>query len=256
MSFLKEFLQTPAQYKAETAWGPFSALLATIIIVITPILLLSGVMLVQGASGSLTHGGSNFIRDMMRLNTPAGIIALGTTQLVSLGLVLLFAGRQGLRWPTLSLSSGTPGYLTCLALGALFIVAMGIIEFVLYQFIKFDFFKDSKFLVEGLRSAMLPAVLVLAVVLAPLWEEMTFRGFLLSALAKSRLGIVGGGLVSNTLWTLLHASYSLPALLSVFAAGLVITWLVWKTGSLRIAIVTHAMVNASAAVFAGVFSPY
>ncbi len=133
---------------------------------------------------------------------------------------------------------------------------MGVIEFFLYQLIKFDVFKDSKFLVEGLRSPLWPFTLFMAVVLAPLWEELTFRGFLFSALAKTKLGVAGGGLISTSLWALLHASYSIPALLSVFAAGLAMTWLVWKTGSVRAAIVTHALVNTSAVIFAGIFSPY
>lgn len=256
MSALYEFFAAPARYKPETPWGPFQALAATLAIVLTPMVLLSLVMLTQGVSGSMTGGGDAFMKDMVSLATPTGVLVLGMSQLVSLGLVWWFAGRQGMRWPTFALTSQYPSYQLCFQLAALFIVAMGVIEFGLYTLIKFDVFKDSKFLVDGLRSPMWPFTVFMAVVLAPLWEELTFRGFLLSALAQTRLGIVGGGLISTTLWTLLHASYSIPALVSVFAAGLVMTWLVWKSGSLRIAIVTHAMVNASAVVFAGLFSPY
>lgn len=256
MSYLREVLTGPARYKPETPWGPFEALAATVAIVLAPLLLLSVVMITQGATGSLATGSDTFVKDMMRLDTPVGVVVLIMSQLVSLGLVWWFAGRKGMRWPTFSLTSSYPGYGVCLAVAVLFIVAMGLIEFALYQLIKFDLFKDSKFLVDGLRSAMWPFVLFMAVVLAPLWEELTFRGFLLSALAKTRLGIVGGGLVSTALWTSLHSSYSIPALISVFAAGLALTWLVWKTGNLRVAIVTHALINASAAVFAGLFSPY
>ncbi len=256
MTALHQFMAESARYKAETPWGPYQALAATIAIVVVPLVLVLLVMLVQGASGSMTGGGDAFIKDMFRLSTPSGVLALGLNQLAALGLVWWFAGRQGMRWPTLGLSSPYPSYAMCFALAALFIMVMGVIEFGLYQLIKFDVFKDSKLLVEGLRSAMWPFTLVMAVVLAPLWEELTFRGFLLSALAKTRLGIVGAGLISTTLWTLLHVGYSIPALISVFTAGLVLTWLVWKTGSLRVAIVTHAMVNVSAVVFAGLFSPY
>ncbi len=256
MSALHEFITAPARYEPETPWGPFEALAATVAIVLTPMLLLALVMLTQSAFGSMTGGGDAFMKDMMRLSTPIGVLVFGISQLVSLGLVWWFAGRQGMRLPTLSLTSPYPSYTMCFLFAALFILVMGVIELGLYRLIKFDVFKDSKFLVEGLRSAMWPFTVFMAVVLAPLWEELTFRGFLLSALARTRLGIVGGGLISTALWTLLHASYSIPALISVFAAGLVMTWLVWKTGSLRIAIVTHAMVNASAAVFAGLYSPY
>lgn len=256
MRFLIDFMRAPARYKPETAWGPLAGLIATTVVVLAPMLVLMVVMVVQEATGTMSVGADGFLQDMTRLNTPLGVLVMGVTQAVSLALVWWFAGRGGLRWPTLSLTSGQPSYLVCIALGTLIIVAIGIVEFVLFQLIKFDVFEDSKFLVEGLRSDMWPATLLVAVVLAPLWEELTFRGFLLSALAKSRLGIVGGGLVSNGLWTALHAGYSIPALLSVFVAGGVITWLVWKTGSLRIAIVTHALVNLSAAAFAVLFSPY
>lgn len=256
MTTLHRLMAEPARYRAETPWGPFEAVAATLVIVVTPLVLVSLVMFAHGTLGTMTGGGNAFLKDMMRLNTPSGVLVLGLSQLVSLGLVWWFASRRGMRLATLSLARPYPSYLMCAVLAAYFIVAMGVIEFGLYQLIKFDVFKDSKFLVEGLRSDMWPFVLVMAVVLAPLWEELTFRGFLLSALANSRLGFVGAGLISTTLWTLLHASYSIPALVSVFAAGLVITWLVWKTGSLRVAIVTHAMVNASAAAFAGLFSPY
>lgn len=256
MTLLKDVFSGPARYRAETPWGPFQALLATVVIVVAPMLLVTVVMMVQGATGVLSDTSQGFMRDMMRLSTPTGVLVLGLSQLLSLALVWLFAGRQGMRWPTFSLSQpNPPSFRLCIALAVMFIVVMGLIEFVVYQFLKFDLFKDSKFLVEGLRSPMWPFTIFMAVVLAPLWEELTFRGFLMSALSKTPMGIVGGALISTTLWTLLHASYSIPALLSVFAAGLAISWLVWKTGSLRVAIVTHALVNASAATFAGVFAP-
>jgi len=256
MSAVHKFFTEPARYKPETPWGPFQALAATLMVVLAPMLLLGLVMFVQGVSGSMSGGGDAFVTDMMNLGTPIGVLVLGLSQLISLGLVWWFAGRQGMRWPTLSLSSPYPSYTMCFGVAVLLILVMGVIELGLYKLINFDVFKDSKFLVEGLRSSLWPFTVLMAVVLAPLWEELTFRGFLLSALAKTRLGIVGGGLISTALWTLLHASYSAPALISVFVAGLVMTWLVWKTGSLRIALITHGMVNASAVIFAGLFSPY
>lgn len=255
-STLKSILTGPARYQADTPWQALPALAATVVIVALPLLLLPLIGFGLSAFGIIGHTGDAAMRDALRLNTPTGVAVLGGSQLVSLALVWWFAGRGGRRLETLSLASGWPSYAKCLMIALVFLVIMAVIEFVLYHLIKFDVFRDSRFLVEGLRSVWWPVVLVLAVVLAPLWEELTFRGFLLSALAKTRLGIVGGGLVSNTLWAGLHAGYSLPALIGVFTAGLVITWLVWKTGSIRVAIVTHAAVNASAAAFAGIFSPY
>ena len=68
-------------------------------------------------------------------------------------------------------------------------------------------------------------IALIAVVLAPLWEELTFRGFLLSALANTRIGFWGGAIVANILWTSLHATYSWAGVASVFLAGLILSWL-------------------------------
>ena len=79
---------------------------------------------------------------------------------------------------------------------------------------------------------------------APLSEELLFRGFLQSALAGSRLGFFGASLVTSALWTALHAGYSLAGILEVFLIGLFFSWLLWRTGSLRVAIFCHAFYNS------------
>lgn len=88
---------------------------------------------------------------------------------------------------------------------------------------------------------------------APLMEELVFRGFLLSALASSRIGFAAGSVLSSVAWTSLHASYSLLGLLEVFAVGLFFSWLLWRTGSLRVPIFCHAAYNSGIALFLLVF---
>jgi membrane protease YdiL (CAAX protease family) len=79
---------------------------------------------------------------------------------------------------------------------------------------------------------------------APLSEELLFRGFLLSALAKTRLGFWGAAVVSALGWTTMHAGYSLAGLVEVFAIGMLLSWLLWRTGSLRVTIFCHAIYNS------------
>jgi CAAX protease family protein len=83
---------------------------------------------------------------------------------------------------------------------------------------------------------------------APLSEELLFRGFLLGALAKSQLGFWGAALISTLLWTGLHAGYSLVGLAEVFAIGLLLSWLLWRTGSLWVTIFCHGLYNSLVAV--------
>ena len=70
-----------------------------------------------------------------------------------------------------------------------------------------------------------------------------FRGFLQSALAQTRLGFWGAALITNTAWTALHAGYTLTGLVDVFVAGLLFSWVLWRSGSLWVPIVCHAFYN-------------
>jgi membrane protease YdiL (CAAX protease family) len=79
---------------------------------------------------------------------------------------------------------------------------------------------------------------------APLSEELLFRGFLLSALARTSLGFWGAALIVTALWTALHIGYSIVGIVEVFMIGLFFSWLLWRTGSLRVAIFCHALYNS------------
>ena len=79
---------------------------------------------------------------------------------------------------------------------------------------------------------------------APLAEELLFRGFLLSALARTRVGFAGAAVASTSLWTALHAGYSLLGIVEVFTIGLFFSWMLWRTGSLRVPIFCHALYNS------------
>ncbi len=96
-------------------------------------------------------------------------------------------------------------------------------------------------LVRGPDGALAAAVIGIG---APLSEELLFRGFLLSALAQTRLGFWGAALVSTALWTSLHIGYSAVGIIEVSIIGLFFSWLLWRTGSLRVAIFCHAVYNS------------
>jgi CAAX protease family protein len=87
-------------------------------------------------------------------------------------------------------------------------------------------------------------VLVL-VIGAPLVEEFMYRGFLLSALAKSKVGFWGAAVITDAAWTAMHVSYQpLAALPAIFVLGLLLSFLLWRTGSLWTCIFAHMTVNA------------
>jgi len=95
-------------------------------------------------------------------------------------------------------------------------------------------------LMQRERSWLMPPILCL---LAPVAEELLFRGFLLSALAKSRLGLAGAALVTSAAWTALHVNRTSLALVQIFLSGLLLSALLARTGSLRIPILCHVLFN-------------
>jgi uncharacterized protein len=248
----QELFEGPPRYRPFSPWSSLNALAATALISLGP-----GIVAVAALSLATPHlppqadGGRSFLS----LATAQGVAFAAAIQILSLALVWIFAGRGGRRAEVLRLTGErvSAGFYAAAAL--ILLVVTGLLEFLLYKSFAVDIFSDTAWLREGLSSPVAAGTFVIAVVLAPAWEELTFRGFLLSALAQSRLGFWGAALVANVLWTALHASYSWPGVASVFVAGLILSWLVWRTGSIKPAIVTHALGNAFALAFTYAFAP-
>jgi membrane protease YdiL (CAAX protease family) len=85
---------------------------------------------------------------------------------------------------------------------------------------------------------------VVYVGLAPVAEEFLFRGFLLSALQKTRLGFWGSSLVLTLLWAALHFNQPNYAIATTAVAGLIFSGVLWVTGSIRNCIIAHSAFNA------------
>jgi membrane protease YdiL (CAAX protease family) len=81
---------------------------------------------------------------------------------------------------------------------------------------------------------------ILAVVLAPLFEEVFFRGFLFRGFANS-WGWVWGAVVSSALFSMAHLQ--LDVIVPLFALGFALAWVYQRTGSLWTSIALHAVFN-------------
>jgi membrane protease YdiL (CAAX protease family) len=131
-------------------------------------------------------------------------------------------------------------YLKGVLLMAALQVAVSLVQYNLFQQ---DMYADLRPFARLFGEQWVLALLVVGVG-APLSEELLFRGFLLSALAGSRAGFWGGAGITSGLWTALHAGYSTAGIVEVFLIGLFFSWLLWRTGSLRVAIFCHALYNS------------
>ncbi len=232
-----------AAYRPETPWSPAAAIGLVLVASLAPILvgILAGVM--QGA-GLVAADQPAQTGGIPSLASPFLLAQMIAGQLLSLLILWVAAGWKGGRGSTLRLLPPQTGWLQAIGYGVLLIVLIGPIELLLYRLAGVELFTDGRWLLEGLRSPYWWAVILAAVMLAPLWEEVAFRGFLLSALAKSRLGFWPAAVLSAGVWTGLHLGYSWPGLASVFLAGVGMSWIMLRTGSMRAVVVAHAVINA------------
>ena len=79
--------------------------------------------------------------------------------------------------------------------------------------------------------------------IAPVTEELIFRGFLISGLRPTRLGASGAVLVSSLTWALIHGQYDFYGMATIFALGVLLGTARVKTGSIVVPIALHGFSN-------------
>lgn len=105
-----------------------------------------------------------------------------------------------------------------------------------------------KFLKDSLNSPILTVSLLSILIIAPLFEELLFRGVLLSYLRK-KTGSLTAIFISSLIFSLFHFSPSqstenIPILFTLFAFGCYLGFVYEKTRSLFSSIVLHVTFNS------------
>jgi len=98
-------------------------------------------------------------------------------------------------------------------------------------------------------AGALPLLWLHVVVVAPVTEELFFRGFLHRGWALSWLGISGTVVVTAALWAVLHQQYNAVGILFIFVMGLIFGWLRQRSNSTLLPMTLHAINNLYATVF-------
>lgn len=94
----------------------------------------------------------------------------------------------------------------------------------------------------------LVGVVLAAVLVSPVMEEVMFRGFLQSSLSV-RCGFWPAALLSNLLWVSLHWGVPTYSLVTIFMLGIVLSYALLKTGNLVVCIAAHAAFNSFSSFF-------
>jgi hypothetical protein len=93
----------------------------------------------------------------------------------------------------------------------------------------------------------LPVTILWGVIVAPLAEEIVYRGFVFRVL-QQRWGTAAGMLASSALFAVVHF-YSMVGTIEVFASGMILAWLYHRTGKLASCILLHAGYNLALALY-------
>jgi len=230
----------PPLYQPRTPWGPGLALLATILIVVLGAAGAVGLVFLQAnVDGPVDLLG----RGLGRGEAAIAVRMFAVWQVAVVLLVVIASVRGGVR-KVLALHrvpSGWRAYVLAILLLWGLQVALTMIQHII---IRHDVLTDLRVFYDMIRG---PDWLLTAAVIgigAPLSEELLFRGFLQSALARTGLGFWGAAAITTGLWTALHIGYSAVGILDVFLMGLFFSWLLWRTGSLWVPIFCHAVYNS------------
>lgn len=215
-------------------WGPASTIAWTL----TALLL--GVVIATGFYG-LWAG------DEMRPSSTLSdgvVIAIGTfvSTPVQLGVVIFAAQLR--RWPPVIYLGLVPPRRAEVIIAVACIVALGVAFDAALYFTGREVV--PAFQVDTWRTAAdagwLLWLLLAIIVVAPIGEEVVFRGFLFRGLAKPgwEIHAIGGIALA---WALLHIQYDWLGMAQVFLLGLVLGWFRWASGSTLLTIGMHMLIN-------------
>jgi uncharacterized protein len=222
-------------------WGPWATIGWTLLCIMTLFAAqIAGAIIFVLCRSAIT--GSLTFDD---LGTNGNLLALATlfSTLATVGLIALLVWLRGypirdylaLYWPS------TRSVLIALAGLTVLLVATDVTSYTLRKPIV------PTFMVDVYRSAWLPALLLALVVLAPAGEETLFRGFLYRGLAASRGGPTLAIIITSAAFAMLHAfQYDWYAIGGVAAMGFYLGFVRYRSGSLFLTMLLHAVANAFA----------
>jgi membrane protease YdiL (CAAX protease family) len=101
-------------------------------------------------------------------------------------------------------------------------------------------------------SGSLPLFFIAVVIVAPVSEEIAFRGFLFRGLAASWLGVSGAMILTSAAWAAMHVQYDAFTLAQIFFIGLLLGWIRWASASTLLTIVLHMLANLTACIQAAI----
>jgi len=192
---------------------------------------------------AIMSGGADMLKDgpLISITTVASaIVQVGT---------LALAAKLA-RWPV----GEYLGLVRPAVRPALIAIAVMIVFLLAYDALTYLLGRDvvTPFQVDTYRTARdggtLPLLWLTFVIVAPVAEEIMFRGFLFRGWVRSEQSAIPGILIISALFAAIHVQYDWFGMLQVFFIGLLLAIARWRSGSTLLTILMHVLINFWATV--------
>jgi membrane protease YdiL (CAAX protease family) len=127
---------------------------------------------------------------------------------------------------------------------AALLIAMDLITWGAGRDVVPPFMREAYISARG--SAALPLFFIAIIVVAPITEEIAFRGFLFRGLSQSVLGVPGTIALTSAAWAIMHVQYDAIQVGQIILIGALLGWLRWASGSTLLTIGLHMLANLAA----------
>ena len=230
--------------KTTISWGPFSAILGGLALFILP-------QVVAGVLLGFLNLVSPEIFDRVLSGDEIGLnFALyGTTELITIGLLTALLKWRGTSWRQLGVKrSGLNKLWIILPAFIAYLLLTGVILAVAGALVGEQSLEaDQQLGFEGASAAWeIILAFVSLVLVAPIVEEILFRGYLFGGL-RSRWSFRVSALISAVLFGLAHGQLNVG--LDTFALGLFLAYVYEKSGNVWVAVALHGLKNLLAFTF-------
>lgn len=109
--------------------------------------------------------------------------------------------------------------------------------------------ESSEFMSKIWESCDNVFLLILAIVIvAPIFEETLFRGFVFTGIQQSHLGTGAAIVFNSAIWAMIHTQYGAFDLVSIFLLGILFSASRIASGSLLVPIILHGSFNLFAII--------
>jgi CAAX protease family protein len=174
------------------------------------------------------------------------VISAAVQAIVGIGLVLIFIKARSNATITGYLAIRRISWKTVwLTLG----VTMALVLLYTAMNVLFKAPQESDFMLKAYLNCTVPVLFWVAIViLAPLFEELVFRGFLYASWSQTRMGATGAIILLALLWAVQHVQYGWYEIFQIFLLGIVLGLLRKRTGSIWSPLLMHTAWNLLAMV--------